>query len=146
MRATQPQEGQVFYDLGSGQGRVVLYGALASDAKFIGIELLQERVDACNKTKARLGINNAEFLVGHVTDFDISDGDIFYLFNPFVQETLKKVVGTLHDIGMKKKIRIVCTGGIHLPFAQEPWLQREPRVYGPEAIDIFESKDSFISG
>lgn len=66
VRAVNPQSEQTVYDLGSGQGRFVLYGALATSAKYIGIELLQERVDACNKSKARLGIENVEFRAGNI--------------------------------------------------------------------------------
>src|SRR5262245_59750810 len=39
----------VFYDLGAGFGRVLLYGALTSDAQFRGIEVVRERVLEINR-------------------------------------------------------------------------------------------------
>jgi SAM-dependent methyltransferase len=138
--AIKPQEGQKFYDLGSGQGRVVLYGALATRAHFVGIELIEERVHACNATKERLGIENVEFRAGNVLEEDFSDGDIFYLFNPFNQVVTKQVIDKLRQVAEHKKITLIASGVIQLRFEKEPWLLSVKKVSSPEIIRIFESK------
>lgn len=44
----------VFFDLGSGLGRLVLHGALATAASFVGVELAWSRHEAALRARARL--------------------------------------------------------------------------------------------
>ena len=53
-----PKRSDIIYDLGSGFGRVVVYGAIVSIASFKGIEIVQERVENCLKAKERFTLTN----------------------------------------------------------------------------------------
>lgn len=118
-----PQEDDVVYDLGSGYGRVVIYGALTTPAQYKGIEIVPERVDLARNVKQRLGIPNASFISASVTECDISDGTIFFLFNPFLEHTFNHTLKRLEKLAQEKRIRIVTWGGGRTDgFSLQPWL------------------------
>jgi SAM-dependent methyltransferase len=124
VRHLNPKPWQIVYDLGSGYGRVVLYGAMNSPAFFKGVEIVPERVRSADLIRQRLGIQNAEFYAGNVLDFDLSDGDTFFLFNPFSTDTLARVGKKLCKIAACKKIKIATWGGpSNSYFKNENWVE-----------------------
>lgn len=119
----QPQKDDIVYDLGAGYGRVVIYSALVTKAKYIGIEIVDGRVESANKIIDKLKIKNAQMISGNVLDFDFSNGNIFFLFNPFYPETLHKVNERLKDIAKNKEIVIATWGGVSNDFfLDQDWL------------------------
>ena len=117
-----PRAGDVFYDLGAGYGRVVLYGAALSPARFRGIEIVTERVSAAERYRAALGLGNVQVSTGDVRCADFSDGTIFFLFNPFFQDTLSSVGRRLRRLGTRRRIRIASVGYSNDYFAAHTWL------------------------
>ena len=99
-----------FYDLGSGYGQVPMFLSINSEAKFKGVELMRDRLAQAKTTTKKLGLENVSFIDGNVVDVDFSDGNIFYMFNPFSQETLQIVADKLKEIARTKKIKVVSTG------------------------------------
>lgn len=123
LNQVQPPSGAIVYDLGSGYGRFVLTGALHyNDVIFRGIELIGQRVNSSNDFAGRLGLNNALFIEGNVLESDFSDGQIFYLFNPFSDETLVKMIRKLKLVAERKKIIIAVIGKLNNLFLAETWL------------------------
>lgn len=122
--------GDVFYDLGAGYGRVVLYTAMTSGVgRAVGIELVSERAAACNRVKDDLGLRNVEFRSGNVREQDLSDGTVFFLFNPFSRPTLEAVGEKLREVAAARKITIVSWGRSNGYFsAQEAWLKEVRHV------------------
>lgn len=109
LQIVRPQEGSVVYDLGSGHGRVIFTGALTHPAAtFKGIEYVGDRVRDCNELREKLGLEDAHFIQGNVRDKDVdfSDGDIFYMFNPFSESTLIEVMDKLSVVGRQKRILV----------------------------------------
>ncbi|MBI2622460.1 methyltransferase domain-containing protein, partial [Candidatus Microgenomates bacterium] len=98
IREVKPQSNDVVYDLGCGYGRVVLYGALASDAQWRGVDIVPHRIAEAQRVKEKFKIDNAQFRLGNVADQDFSDGTIFYLFDPFEQSILETVARRLEKI------------------------------------------------
>lgn len=74
----------VFYDMGCGIGRVVLAVAHKYGANVIakGVDFQAKYIKEAEKNAKKLGIK-AEFICSDATIGDWSDGDFFYLFNPF---------------------------------------------------------------
>jgi SAM-dependent methyltransferase len=101
------QENDIVYDLGSGYGRFIFYGAIVTQAKFIGVELIPERVSECLLIKQRFNLKNVEFINSDVKKVDFSDGDKFFLFNPFSDETRNYVFGKLNELAKRKKIEVI---------------------------------------
>lgn len=84
--------GSRFYDLGSGYGHSLFYGAaLRPDISFKGIEIMSVRVDECRSVASRLGLGNITFAAGDVSEGGFSDADIIFLFNPFPPDTEEEV-------------------------------------------------------
>ena len=136
----------VFYDLGSGSGLVLIYFSQNTQAKGIGIEIVPDRVVESNKHKDRLKLENIYFKQGNVLDYDISDGNIFFMFNPFTIEILKKVNEKLKKISKQKFIKLAVFGTTCVDFFKsQEWLetiyQTDTTCFGnTEPIFIFGSK------
>ena len=113
----------VFYDLGCGYGRVLLYGALTSGARFRGIELIAERAAHVNAAAARLGVPNVDARAGNVLTSALRDGTVFFMFHPFFQTVIGDVVETLHRVATTKEIRIATINYGDDPFGAQPWLE-----------------------
>ncbi|MBP7134335.1 hypothetical protein KBA73_03905 [Patescibacteria group bacterium] len=134
-------EDDVLYDLGSGYGRVPLYGAMTTKATFKGIEIIPERVAETNALKERFGLANVSFQEGNVLEQEYSDGTVFFLFNPFTRNTLEQVNKRLEGIAKTKKIRVVSVGPSTRFFKYEYWLEEVPsKINHPWGLSIFESQ------
>lgn len=133
-------EGAVFYDLGSGFGRVLTYGAiLRPDVKFIGIEYVAERAQEANRVAQEFGISNAFTKTGDVLKADFSDGAFFFLFNPF-PSIMDQVLGRLKAIGKKKRICIIALGITYPSMRMVEWLKQESIVNAEFPVGVFCNK------
>lgn len=107
-------KGQTIIDLGSGYGRVGLVcSLLRPDLNFIGYEFVPHRVDVSNLAKQNLEISsNLNFYVQDLSlsNFKIPSADIFYLYDPFTEETYKYVLEQIIKISLLKKVTIVTKG------------------------------------
>lgn len=85
----KPKKNEVFYDLGSGTGKVVILAAmLANFSKVVGIEIFQELFDASQKVldnyKELSGLNSKSpqsivFIHGNFNNLDFSDADVIFM-------------------------------------------------------------------
>ncbi|PIY68950.1 hypothetical protein COY90_03195 [Candidatus Roizmanbacteria bacterium CG_4_10_14_0_8_um_filter_39_9] len=85
----RPKKNEVFYDLGSGTGKVVILAAmLANFSKVVGVEIFQELLDASQKVldhyKELSGLNNSfsqsvVFIHGNFNDVDFSEADVIFM-------------------------------------------------------------------
>lgn len=110
MHEIRPTTDDTVYDIGSGYGRFSLYGALTTDATFKGIELVTARHKKAQSIKNKFGISNVKFINQDVLDADMSDGTIFYMFNPFFpfnNDIQYAVENKLRQIADKKPITVV---------------------------------------
>lgn len=145
LRLFNQEEGDVVYDLGCGYGRAVFTGALTHPSTtFKGIEFVADRVKDANEVRERLGLANAQFICRNVRDrdMDFSDGNIFYMFNPFSTSTLMEVMAKLSVIGREKRILVATYwmgGGI---FEYIPWL-REITNIGENNFDLTVYESSY---
>ena len=130
----------IFYDLGSGVGRAVLYVASTTLAKSKGIELVAERSEKAQKAKILLGLDRAEFITSNILDADYSDGTVFLLQSSFQEETLMKVIDELRKIAVGKSIRIVSSGLATAKLNNHAWLKATDRDFERDII-IYESID-----
>ena len=83
----------VFYDLGSGLGKMVLHiGMQCGVKKSIRIEFSQERFNASKKIKDNYAkdFNNIYFKWGNILDCDLSDASVIYMDNTVFPEHINK--------------------------------------------------------
>lgn len=137
----KPKNGDVIYDLGSGYGRFAIYCALVTKATIKGIELIPERSLSSRLSARELKLKNVNFYCANAIDFDFSDGDIFFLFNPFNENTLSKIGDKLEMIARHKQITIATWGGpSNRYFANQSWLEKIRQSDDPYfKLDYFRS-------
>lgn len=94
-------------DLGCGIGRFLAYGALITEARLRGVELVAQRSVIARRCVERLGlVKQVEVIAGNVLDQDLSDASIFYLHRPFSSETEAAVIRALHDLARRQAITV----------------------------------------
>jgi hypothetical protein len=105
--------GSVFYDLGSGYGHALFYGAaVRPDLFFRGIELMSVRVEECQSVASRLGIGNVAFQAGDSTSGGFDEADIIFLFNPFPPDTEGEVRNRIEELADVKPLVILDYEGL----------------------------------
>jgi arsenite methyltransferase len=74
----QLKEGETVLDLGSGGGIDVLLSSryVGSEGKIYGLDMTDEMVELANKNKARMGVENVEFIKGYIEDIPLQDNTI----------------------------------------------------------------------
>ncbi len=122
---------EVFLDYGSGKGRVVTVAATYPFREVMGIELVPELVTIAEnnirKAGKQLKCNQVNILVADVVSFSVPDNvTVFFLFNPFSGEVMRKAQENIHLslIRNPRKIRIIYMNPISSPdpFTQCEWL------------------------
>jgi Histone methylation protein DOT1 len=122
----------VFYDLGSGYGNIILYGAIKyPEAQFKGIEILEERNKVCISLIEKEGIANATAISGDILIADISDGNVFYLYNPLFDFQYEALLNKLYQISLKKNITVIAESRC-IFFDEAGWLEQ----YDLKDIDV----------
>mgnify|MGYP001596744020 CR=1 FL=1 len=104
------KKGKKFYELGSGDGRVVLEAA-KMEADSIGIEQSWIRVLYSRWRAKKLNLKNAIFIHGNIFKRSYSDADIIYIY------LLHKGVAKLED-KLKRELKkgsIIITQKYHFP-------------------------------
>lgn len=122
----------VFYDLGSGYGNIILYGAVKyPEAKFMGIEILEERNDICVGLIEKEQIPNVTAISGDILKTDISDGNVFYLYNPLFDFQYAELLNKLYQISLSKPITVIAESRCTF-FDEANWLEQ----YHLKDIDV----------
>ena len=102
----------VLYDLGSGDGRIVISAAKATGARGVGIDLDPRRIDEANANAKAAGVEGkVQFRVGDLYTIDFSEASVVTLFlwpqvnrklRPILWRQLKpgtRVVSYIWDMG-----------------------------------------------
>ena len=93
----QPEAHVVFYDLGSGKGRILCVMAQQPFKKVVGVELFEHLCEAARKNAQYMRRRKApiEIVCDDVTRADISDGTVYFMFNPFGADTMREVIANI---------------------------------------------------
>ncbi len=109
-------------DLGSGYGRVGLVCSLLSpEMQFVGYEYVPHRVQVANKASELLALNDQlEFLTQDLSlkSFDIPEADVYYLYDPFSEETYQYVLKQMVEVSKKRTIVVITKGNANRWLAQ----------------------------
>lgn len=113
----------VFFDLGSGLGQVVILLYLITGITAKGIEIEFEYCDYANECALQLNLPDVEFINDDARSPDYSEATIFYLYTPFRGKMLQDMMNLLQQVAQKKTIRVFTYGPCSLQVAQQDWLQ-----------------------
>ena len=73
--------GETLYDLGSGDGRIVITAARKYGVKAVGVEISERLVRTANENIKRAGVEaRARIIQGHLLDIDLSEADVVTLY------------------------------------------------------------------
>lgn len=137
----KPGQDDIFVDIGCGKGRAVFFAAMRRLKKVVGVELDGTLVDAAKENLKNARFNNTpvEIIKADAAIFDVKEGTIFFMFNPFGPNTIKKVIDNI------KKSLAANPRTIHIVYYNpeykylldtEDWLVLDNRM-DDEEISIF---------
>lgn len=119
--------GETVYDLGSGDGRILITAVVRFKAKAVGVEISDELVKSTNDRIRRLGLDNdARVIHGSFLNVDLSPADVVTLYlatdvNEMLRPNLEKY--------LKKGARVVSH-----EFAMPGWkpnvVDKDPERHG----------------
>lgn len=73
--------GEKLYDLGSGDGRILITAVLRFKAKAVGVEISDDLVNSANTKIRKLGLDSdAQVIHGNLLDVDLSPADVVTLY------------------------------------------------------------------
>ena len=131
----------VFYDLGSGLGRVVILVHLLTGLTAKGVEIDPTLCEYTRQAAQRLQLGGIEFIQRDVREVDYSQGTIFFLFTPFKASLWRAVLDMLRQEGRHRRISLCTYGPCTFEAARESWLHSltdaTPHNY---RIALFQSK------
>ncbi len=116
--------GDVFFDIGSGLGHVVILVALLAGVRATGVEIEPAYCAHARHQASALGLSSSvSFISADARDADYGEGTIFYLYTPFTGRVLAEVLARLRDHTLGRPV-LLCSYGPCTPIiAQEPWLR-----------------------
>jgi len=130
----------IFFDIGSGYGLVVMLVNLLTGVPSVGIEYDPAYCDFARSCAEALNLNDVTFIQADARYVDLNSGTIFYLFTPFVNEIYDNVLESLRYTAIRHQIYICSYGTITYELAKIPWLQiRDPAMEHDFKLAIFTS-------
>lgn len=118
-----------FYDVGCGKGRALCVMARHPFKKVVGIEISEElcRVARANSSRLRGRLAPIEVVCANAVDADLSDGHVYFLYNPFGRSTLTRVLDNIErslEVAPRRIILVYYNSVCESLFASRPWLER----------------------
>src|SRR5690606_299912 len=81
LKQANVKPGDVVYDLGCGDGRIVITAAQKFGATGVGVDLNPERIKEANANAAAAGVTDkVKFVEGDLFEFDFSDADVVTMY------------------------------------------------------------------
>jgi len=100
----------VFVDLGSGLGQVVLLVNLLTGARARGLEIEPAFCEYARDCAAALELREVSFITTDVREADLSDASAFFLYTPFKGAMMEEVLERLRSESLKRPIRVIPYG------------------------------------
>lgn len=117
----------VVFVLGCGQGRAVCHFARQGIRKVVGVEIDPRLCEAAKKNGESLRGRQAEIEIHNIDAAleDTSEGTVFFMFNPFGEQTLRMVLKNIEATlnGTSKSITIIYARPLYsYVFSEFSWL------------------------
>ena len=112
-----------FLDLGSGNGRILFYGALLfPNINFYGVELIPERVSFCKQLCQKIGLP-INFVHANVFEEELPPTDCICLINSFFPSLMPKLVKQLKKHAKHNPFMLIAASTCTMILAEQDWLQ-----------------------
>jgi predicted RNA methylase len=127
----------VFVDLGSGLGRTAFAASWLGAKRAVGVELIQSLTDGAeaNRKRSILSNRDIEFVCANALEFTEPDMTILYMFHPFGEAVLEKVLDNLKiaraAATSPRKLRIVYANPCYdEALGRTGWLRKTAHIPG----------------
>jgi SAM-dependent methyltransferase len=131
----------VFYDLGSGLGRVALLVGLLTPAQARGIEIEPAFCAYAQQRAQTLRLPHVTFINCDVRETDYADGTLFFMYTPFTGRMLQDVLAQLRQTASRRVIRVAAYGPCTPHIAAQSWLQATVcQTFEHDTLGIFTSQ------
>lgn len=119
------EPGDVFIDLGSGLGQVVLLIHLLTGVAARGVEIEPAYYAYARRCSAGLGLRDVDFVEADARVADLSAGTVFFLFTPFKGGVFSQVMERVRVLALARRVRVVGYGPCSEEIARLEWLKKE---------------------
>lgn len=124
LTALRAIEDPVFYDLGSGLGKVTMLVGWLLGVRSIGVEFDPAYARAAERRARELGFETVEMICADAREVDYSAGNVFFLYDPFRGDVLTAVLERLRAVSEAHPITILSRGNTNEALANVSWLTR----------------------
>ena len=126
VRAVDPDSKlETFVDLGAAYGRLgIVLAELRPSARFLGIELVPERVAEGRRVYAEIGLDPNALVTGDLARDPLPIADTYFIYDFGKRQEIERVLAELRKIAVNRIVRVVGRGrGIRDIIEREnPWL------------------------
>jgi hypothetical protein len=131
----------VFYDVGSGLGRVALLVGLLTAAQATGIEVEPAYCAVAQQSAQRLHLERVTFINGDARQANYADGTVFFLYTPCTGRMFQEVLDRLHEEARVRPIRLAAYGLCTAQVVQQTWLHLTMRqAFAHDTLAVFRSR------
>lgn len=133
----------IFYDLGSGVGKAVIFSKLFFNVKkAVGIEYLESLYQASllayNRLKEFIDINGIEFIRDDIFNSNFSDGDLIFINSTcFSEEQIRKIEEMALNLKNNSRI-IILTKKLTLPYFKLIFEDKNNFSWGSATVRLYE--------
>jgi len=141
-RALKLKSSDLVVDLGAGYGRLgILLNVLHPGVKFIGYELVEERVQEGNRILTRHSCENAELFVQDLTDptFKLPIANVYFLYDYGKVSHIRQTLKEIEKLTDKHHFQVVARGqgSTSIIDFEHPWLSQVLPVYRSKNFSIY---------
>lgn len=112
----------VFYDLGSGLGRVALLVGLLTPARVRGVEYDPGHCAYAQQRARLLPVSRVRFINADAREAEVADGTVFFMYTPFRGGLLQEVLERLKREAHRRPMTLATYGPCTTDVAQLDWL------------------------
>jgi 16S rRNA G966 N2-methylase RsmD len=137
--------GSVYVDLGSGKGRLLLIASRYRFKQVVGVEFSHELCEIAQKNlhsfrkKTRLDVD-VEIVELDVVDYEIKDDEnVFYLFSPFDEFIINKVIKNIRTslVRSPRRVWLIYNNPVHRNTIDTAFRKLTDYVYGSKEFAIY---------
>jgi SAM-dependent methyltransferase len=137
----------IFYDVGSGLGQVVILAHLLSGVAAKGIEYDPAYCEYARRCAQALDLSGIEFVHADAREADYAGGTVFFLYTPFEGRMLQQVLERLRMEAKTRTIRVYTYGPCTFAVSHQDWLAPVGQMaHHVDRLAVFESACSHTCG
>ena len=142
--ALAPQDGSTVVDLGAGYGRMAwVIGAHYPAVRFVGYELVAERVQESLRCLARSSYSNVQMIEADLSapEFQLPEADSYFMYDFGSRSAIDQVLRKLQNIATRRPIAVIGRGRSSRDAIERshPWLSQVVFPFHTRNFSIYRS-------